>query len=135
MHELAIAGSVVEIASRHASGRRVERVELKVGSLRDVAPSALEFAFELLALGTCLEGAELAIEDVPASTRCGACGAASAQSNAQSSAAADKPGGLPLRCSRCGSSDVQLVSGEELVVDGLALVEEPTPGNGLAACG
>ena len=66
MHELAIAQSVVAIADRHASGRRVASVQLKVGHLRQVVPSALTFAFQLVAEGTVLEGAELEIEVVPA---------------------------------------------------------------------
>jgi len=69
VHELSIAEAVVEIALRHAAGRPVERVELRVGHLRQVVPSALEFAFELLSDGTALAGAELVIEDVPASGR------------------------------------------------------------------
>ncbi len=38
MHELSIAESVVAIACRHAAGRPVARVELKVGHLRQVVP-------------------------------------------------------------------------------------------------
>ncbi|MDQ3659257.1 MAG: hydrogenase maturation nickel metallochaperone HypA, partial [Actinomycetota bacterium] len=41
MHELAIADSIVQIAGRHANGRRVTKVQLKVGHLRQVVPSAL----------------------------------------------------------------------------------------------
>ena len=49
MHELSIAESIVRIADAHAAGRRVTKVEVKVGHLRQVVPSALEFAFELVA--------------------------------------------------------------------------------------
>ena len=42
MHELAIADSVVRIACAHAAGRKVAKVELKVGHLRQVVPFALE---------------------------------------------------------------------------------------------
>ena len=70
MHELSIAEAVVAVASRHAAGRRVHRIELKVGYLRQVVPSALEFAFELVADGTSLQGAELVIDQVPARGRC-----------------------------------------------------------------
>ena len=59
MHELSIAESVVQIAGRHANGRRVTKVCLKVGHLRQVVPSALAFSFELVAQGTSVEGAEL----------------------------------------------------------------------------
>ncbi len=73
MHKLAIAGHVVDIAARHADGRRVAKVYLKVGHLRRVVPSALSFSFDLVAQGTTVEGAELVLEEVPAAGLCGAC--------------------------------------------------------------
>ncbi|MBA2441443.1 MAG: hydrogenase maturation nickel metallochaperone HypA, partial [Rubrobacter sp.] len=41
MHELSIAESVVRIARNQADGRRVVKVQMKVGHLRQVVPSAL----------------------------------------------------------------------------------------------
>jgi hydrogenase nickel incorporation protein HypA/HybF len=111
MHELSIAESVVRIASDHAAGRQVYRVELRVGHLRQVVPSALEFAFELVAQGTPLEGAELVIEDVPAVGLCRACGVESEMSD------------FPLACARCGALDLEVLAGEELLVDSLELEE------------
>jgi hydrogenase nickel incorporation protein HypA/HybF len=117
MHELAIADSVVCIACAHAGGRRVTKVDVKVGHLRQVVPSALEFAFGLVAEGTEVEGAELALEAVPAAGRCRGCGA-------------DTPlPELPLRCARCGGFDVEVLQGEELLVDSLE-IEEPLVTNG-----
>ena len=109
MHELSLAESVARIACRHAAGRPVARVELKVGHLRQVVPSALEFAFELVAQGTELEGAELVLEAVPAAGRCRRCGAES-----------ELPG-FPLQCGACGGLDLELLRGEELLVDSLEL--------------
>ena len=114
MHELAIAESIVAIASRHAAGRSVRRVELRVGYLRQVVPSALEFAFELLVGGTPLEGAELSIETVPARGVCRSCGAESTMSS------------FPLQCSCCDGIDMKLEAGEELLVDALELEQEMT---------
>jgi hydrogenase nickel incorporation protein HypA/HybF len=112
MHELSIADAVVTIVNRHAAGRPVTRVELKVGHLRQVVPSALEFAFELVAQGTPAEGAELVMEEVPASVRCRACAAESTVD------------AFPLACAACGSLDVEVSGGEELLVDALELEEE-----------
>ena len=109
MHELAIAQSMVAIADRHADGRAVTRVEVKVGHLRQVVPSALRFAFELVAEGTPLDGAELVIEEVPAAGICGACGAESLLPD------------FPLACARCGGLDIEVTRGEELLVDSLEL--------------
>ncbi len=118
MHELSIAEAVVDIALRHADGRPVEVVELKVGHLRQVVPSALEFAFELVAEGTAVEGAVLEIEAVRAAGVCRECGLESEQE------------GFPLRCARCGGLDVEVTRGEELLVDSLEL--EETEGTALA---
>lgn len=114
MHELSIAEAVVDIVSRHAAGRRVYKVELKVGHLRQVVPSSLEFAFELLTSGTELEGAELAIEEVPVLGRCRGCGAETTVSS------------FPLQCGGCGSLDLAVLAGDELLVDALELEEEIT---------
>ena len=111
MHELSIAESVVQIASRHADGRRVIKVWLKVGHLRQVVPSALAFGFELVAEGTPVEGAELEMEEVPATGSCRDCGA---ESRLES---------FPLHCGACGGFDLELLGGEELFVESLELEE------------
>lgn len=113
MHELAIAESVVRVADEHADGRRVTKVYLKVGHLRQVVPSALSFGFELLAQGTCVEGAELEVEHVPAAGLCAGCGAES------------RLEGFPLSCGACGGFDLRIVEGEELYVESLELEEGP----------
>jgi hydrogenase nickel incorporation protein HypA/HybF len=119
MHELSLAQAVVAIATEHAAGRRVVKVELKVGHLRQVVPSALAFAFELVAEGTPVEGAELVMEEVGAVGRCRACRAESALT------------GFPLQCSSCGGLDLDLIQGEELLVDALELDEAVTTNGGL----
>lgn len=120
MHELSIAESVVRIAVENAAGRRVARVDLRVGALRQVVPSALEFAFGLVAQGTAVEGAELVIEEVAAAGICRSCRARSVLSD------------FPLTCARCGGLDLEVVAGEELLVDSLELEETltTTGGNG-----
>jgi hydrogenase nickel incorporation protein HypA/HybF len=120
MHELSIADAVVQLALRHAGGRKVYRVDLKVGHLRQVVPSALEFAWQLITDGTSLEGAELAIEDVPVRGRCRACEIETTMES------------FPLQCGRCGGLDVELVAGEELLVEALELEEEAFTTGGMA---
>jgi hydrogenase nickel incorporation protein HypA/HybF len=104
MHELSIADAIVTIASRHAAGRKVERVEVRVGHLRQVVPDSLQFAFELITAGTELEGAELALEEVPASVSCRTC---EAQTTLKE---------FPAHCGACGGLDVEVSGGDELLV-------------------
>jgi hydrogenase nickel incorporation protein HypA/HybF len=110
MHELSIAEAVLAVAREHAGDRRLAAVTVEVGHLRQVVPSALEFAFELLA-----PGVELEIVEVPAEGRCRACASHSTLD------------GFPLTCAGCGSVDVEIVRGEELSVESLEVeVEEPS---------
>jgi len=111
VHELSIAGHVVDIAARHAGGRRVTKVYLKVGHLRQVVPSALLFSFDLVAQGTSVEGAELVLEEVPAAGLCRKCRAKS------------RLEAFPLLCRACGSSELEITQGEELYVESLEMEE------------
>ena len=111
MHELALAEAVVAIAEQHARGRRVARVELEVGRLRQVVPDALTFSFELVALGTAVEDAELALEEIPVRVVCRACGGESG------------PQEFPFVCAHCDALDVDVTAGEEFRVVALELEE------------
>jgi hydrogenase nickel incorporation protein HypA/HybF len=119
VHELSIAQAVVAIATEHATGRRVTRVDLRVGVLRQVVPGALELAWQAATAGTVAEGAELAIERVPVRVACRACGEAELED-------------VPLACPACGRTDVAVVAGEELVVESMD-VEEPVASGGSRA--
>jgi hydrogenase nickel incorporation protein HypA/HybF len=112
MHELSIAQAIVDLVTRHAAGRRVVSVEVNVGHLRQVVPDSLQFAFGLVTQGTALDGVELVITHVPAAGRCRDCGAESVMED------------FPLCCARCGGLNVDVLAGEELLVDALELEEE-----------
>lgn len=69
MHELSLAGGVlrvVEDAAARDGFARVSRLTLEAGALAGVEVRALRFALESLAPGTCLEGAEVVIDEPPA---------------------------------------------------------------------
>jgi hydrogenase nickel incorporation protein HypA/HybF len=117
VHELSIADAVVTIAREHARGRRVTSVEVRIGRLRQVVPDALEFAFGLVAAGTNVEGAALAVEHVPARVACAGCG--------EETEAAD----FPIACALCGSLDVEVIAGDELLVEAIEL-EDAVPVGG-----
>jgi hydrogenase nickel incorporation protein HypA/HybF len=122
MHELSIAEAIVDVATSHAAGRRVAKVEVRVGHLRQVVPGSLHFAFGLLTEGTALDGAELEITHVPAAGRCSECGAESVMV------------GFPLCCARCGGLEVEVLAGEELLVDALELDEELLTNERMGRC-
>ena len=115
MHELSIANAIVSIARDRAASRRVLAVDVRVGRLRQVVPDALALAFDVAATGTSVAGAKLNIESVPVRVACGHCGSESEQNE------------FPLICESCGSLDVEVVAGEELLVESLELEDVLIP--------
>ena len=111
MHELSISRAVLETALAHAGGRRIARVDMTVGALRQVVPDSLVFYFGIVAAGTVSEGATLAVTEVPARVRCGPC--------AEEWRLVEPV----FRCRRCGAT-VEVVAGEELEVDSIEVEED-----------
>ncbi len=112
MHELSISAALVDTAVRHAAGRRVSAVHVRVGQLRQVVPDSLEFYFELMSRDTVCEAARLDLEVVSARLRCAPC----AREWEISTPA--------FRCPACGGADVAVLSGEELEVESIDVEQE-----------
>ena len=70
VHELSISSAIVDTVVRHAEGRPVTTVRVRLGRLRQVVPSSLAFYFELVSRETVCEGARLEQEVVAAALRC-----------------------------------------------------------------
>ncbi len=112
MHELSLSGAIVNTVVKHAEGRRVSVVSLRIGRLRQVVPDTLEFYFGFVADGTVCAGARLEQEIVPAVLRCEACDD-------------DWEIGFPVfRCPSCGGAEVEVVSGEEFEVESIEIEED-----------
>jgi hydrogenase nickel incorporation protein HypA/HybF len=112
MHELSLSSAIVDTVVRHAAGRRVTAVNLRIGTLRQVVPASLEFYFEVVARDTVCDGARLDYELVAASVACEACGHAWELAE-------------PLFvCPECSRRDVRVVAGDELEVDSIVIQEE-----------
>lgn len=109
MHEMALAEAILAVVRDVAQDHRVRCVRLRVGALQQVVPDTLRFCFLLAAQDTPAAAAHLELQEVPARLRCQRCGA---EETAQA---------LVLLCPRCGASEVQLIAGDELLVDGVEL--------------
>jgi hydrogenase nickel incorporation protein HypA/HybF len=103
MHELGITRNIVAIVAEAAKGKRVHRIVLEVGKLGGVMPDAIAFCFDVVAQGTEVEGAKLDIIEVAGAARCRRCEAEFEIVN------------LFTACA-CGSRDVAVTRGEELMI-------------------
>jgi len=105
VHELSVAGAVLETVERHADGRPVTLVKVRVGRLRQVVPESLRFYWEIVARDTICDGARLELEHVAAELACTECGRRWAPE-------------LPMfRCAGCGSTGVEVRAGDQLEVE------------------
>ena len=107
MHELSLSGAVVNTAVKHAGGRRVSAIHLRVGALRQVVPDTLRFYFQFVAQGTLCEGAGLQLELIDAALRCEVC---SREWEIEIPA---------FRCPSCAGSDVAVARGDEFEVESI----------------
>jgi hydrogenase nickel incorporation protein HypA/HybF len=116
MHELSLSRAIVRTVERHAAGRRVSAVQMRIGTLRQVVPDSLAFYFEIVSGQTVCEGALLEHELVPALLRCPECG----------SEWDPAPPPMPtFRCPSCGIGG-EVVSGDEFEVESIE-VESSDP--------
>jgi hydrogenase nickel incorporation protein HypA/HybF len=111
VHELSLSSAIVNTAAKHADGRRVRLVSLRVGRLRQVIPDTLEFYFEFVARGTVCEGARLEQEVIDARLRCNPCGT-------------EWEIEIPaFRCPTCEGSEVVIATGNEFEVESIEVEE------------
>lgn len=107
MHELSVVQGLLRIleeeAARNHAGR-VVRVHLQVGLLSCVEYRTLTGCFEICAEGTVAEGAELVCETMPVHAVCKACGHRFEMMKRR------------FFCPECGSDELELSGGRDLVV-------------------
>jgi hydrogenase nickel incorporation protein HypA/HybF len=111
VHELSICSSIVGIVRRHADGRPVQTVHLRVGAMRQIVPDTLVFCWSLVTESSELAGAELDVQRVPAKIRCTGCGRAQVLEE------------LMLACASCPGQTVDLIEGDEFLITSLDLAE------------
>lgn len=112
MHELAVCQALVgEVAAvaRSNGASSVTDIYVSIGPLSGVEGPLLLHAFPLAAAGTIASGAILHLQEMPVRVGCGNCGA-------ETEATVNK-----LVCGQCGDWHTQLISGDELMLQRVAL--------------
>lgn len=110
MHEVGIISSLVKTIERiiHEEGMtEVERVVLEVGELSGIVPEYMEKCWPAATYRTFMEKTRLELHVVPGIVKCRACG------ELFNGAASD------LRCPACGAEDMEILSGNDLIVQEL----------------
>ncbi len=99
---------VLEAVLRRAGDRTVSAVGVQVGAVHRVVPAAFQQSFEIAALGTLAEGARTEVTVVPVRGHCLDC-------------RAGFPSADPApACPSCGSLDVAVEGGQDVVLEWVA---------------
>jgi hydrogenase nickel incorporation protein HypA/HybF len=114
MHELSICQALltqVETLAAQHQAQQVTRIVVRVGPLGGVEPDLLAHAFTVARAGTVAAEAELVLETLPVRIRCQQCGV-------ESEVEANH-----LCCRACGDWHTQLLSGDELLLAQVELIQ------------
>lgn len=115
MHELSLAGGVLDLVERTAQRERFKRVtelRLEAGQLAGVDVRALRFALEGIAPGTLIEGARIEIEEPAGQAWCMPCAATVLVARRGDA------------CPQCGSHQLQATGGDGLRIIDLRVSDE-----------
>jgi hydrogenase nickel incorporation protein HypA/HybF len=109
VHEFGVAAGVLETVEARAAGRPVRAVRLHVGALQRLDRAVFDQAWALITGGGIADGAIVDVVEVAVEVRCRGCSA---------SATADE---LITACPACAAHDLELVHGDDLVLESITL--------------
>ncbi|MGD0337527.1 MAG: hydrogenase maturation nickel metallochaperone HypA [Bacteroidota bacterium] len=117
MHELSIAQNIIDIVRQYLpveGPQQVRIVKVRIGEMAGVVPDSLDFCFNAIIGSTPLEGAALVIEHIPVVIHCMQCGKEHLLDHSA------------FYCQFCDSTDVRMISGNELQVVEIEVADEQT---------
>ena len=109
MHEMGLCDAVLGVVRDVSDDAPVRRVRLRVGRLQGVVPDVFDACWRMVAQDTGAATAELVLADVPVRVRCRACGA---ENDVESAI---------IACPACAAVTVDVVAGDELMVEEVEL--------------
>ncbi len=114
MHELSVCQALIaqveQIAAQHAA-QGVKSVHLRLGPLSGVEPQLLQDAYPMACAGSVAAGSVLLIDLAPLKVKCQTCGA-------ETQASPNR-----LLCGQCGDYHTQVVSGDEMLLMSVELIQ------------
>jgi len=115
MHELSLAYEINGIVDQYVSAEQkkfIKSVRVRIGKLQNILPDSLNFCFEVINSNGDTMGPKLEIESVAITAECNKCGSV------------NEIEGFAFRCIGCGSTDIKVITGNELSVIEIELFEE-----------
>jgi hydrogenase nickel incorporation protein HypA/HybF len=115
MHELSLAYEINGIVDQYVTAdqkKYIKSVRVRIGKLQSILPDSLVFCFEAINSSGNSSGPKLEIEPVPITVKCNNCGSI------------NEIEGFLFSCVNCDSTDIKVITGNELSVIEIELFEE-----------
>lgn len=119
MHELSIAQNILEIVKQSVpenQAKSVRNIRVRVGQLSGIVPDSLDFCFGAIVNNTEMLQARLAIEQTPMLSQCKNCSHRFGIED------------WVFSCPVCQSTSLELISGKELEIVDIELIDESDEG-------
>lgn len=110
MHEMAITRSMLDLVLEEAAKSRASKVtmiNIVLGEMSGVVDRCVQFYFDFMSKDTPAEGAELCFRNVLKKARCRKCNHIFS------------PGDICWSCNKCQSTELEIISGNELYVESI----------------
>jgi len=115
MHELSIAQEIIDVAIRIIPSEKhhlVKAARINIGEFSNIIPDSLLFCYNSLIDSSPIPNCRLEIEMIPLTVYCGNC-------NMNIHIASPN-----FFCSNCGSTNVNIISGQELSIKEIELEDD-----------
>lgn len=110
MHELSVTQSILDISLSEAkkyNAKKINEIRISIGVMAGMVPECIQEYFNLISEGTVAHNAKLTFKKIPVTFVCSECG---------EKYSADK---IRLRCDKCGTNRVKILSGKEFFVESI----------------
>jgi hydrogenase nickel incorporation protein HypA/HybF len=114
MHEYGLCEGILAAVRARAGGRAVAGVRVRAGVRQGVDEESMSQAFQVVSAGTEAAAATLDLVTVAAQLHCRACGTTADITD------------LLAGCPQCHSDDVELIGGDELILESITYAQAST---------
>ncbi|PHS36782.1 MAG: hydrogenase maturation nickel metallochaperone HypA [Sulfurovum sp.] len=111
MHEYTIVMSMLDLCEKHAKGKEIDKLVLKIGKMSGIEPHFLQDSFDIFKENTICQNASIEINVIDITITCQDC---------KKEAKVDA---FNFFCPHCKSGNTKVLTGEEMHIDYIKLKE------------
>ncbi len=114
LHELPIMENILELALEYgeqAEAEKITKINIVAGAFTEIVPRYAQIYFDMIAQNTKAAEAQIHISRLPAIIKCKICGTET-EISVQN---------LLKTCSNCQSKQIELISGQQLMIDSIEI--------------